>query len=67
MRGPGIEPGPQRWQRRILTTILPALIYKVTERFYKGLFYSPYKSFHPLLLDPSQQARRLATEYEKAP
>ena len=32
MRGPGIEPGPQRlcfhlrkWQRRILTTILPAL------------------------------------------
>ncbi len=25
MRGPGIEPGPQHWQCRILTTILPAL------------------------------------------
>ncbi len=23
MRGPGIGPGPQRWQRRIITTILP--------------------------------------------
>lgn len=25
MRGPGIEPGSQRWQRRILTFILPTL------------------------------------------
>ena len=28
MRGPGFEPGSQRWQRRILTTILPTHNYK---------------------------------------
>ena len=28
MRYPGIEPGPHRWQRRILTTELIALIIK---------------------------------------
>ena len=27
MRHPGIEPGPHRWQRRILTTELKALNY----------------------------------------
>ncbi len=29
MRYPGIEPGPHRWQRRILTTELIALLHNL--------------------------------------
>ena len=32
MRYPGIEPGPHRWQRRILTTELIALQIMIVER-----------------------------------
>ena len=43
MRGPGIEPGSQRlrflkWQRRILTTILPALNQTRQKGFIKVYF-----------------------------
>ena len=38
MRQPGIEPGPHRWQRRILTTELLALIFYI----YVNNIYNKY-------------------------
>lgn len=42
MREPGIEPGSHRWQRRILTTILPAHNSTYNQSF-KNLITSNYQ------------------------